>query len=100
MFSYLLKKKNEFNTYHTFVVQVKNRDKLKKYLYNLGIETAIHYPIPLHLQPASKFLGYKKGDFPVTEKQAKEILTLPINQYISSNQIEFICSSINKFYKN
>ncbi len=93
-------KKNEFNTYHTFVVQVKNRDKLKKYLYNLGIETAIHYPIPLHLQPASKFLGYKKGDFPVTEKQAKEILTLPINQYISSNQIEFICSSINKFYKN
>ena len=53
-------RKNEFNTYHTFVVQVRSRDKLKNFLLKKGISTSIHYPVPIHLQPASKFLGYKK----------------------------------------
>ena len=53
----------EFNTYHTFVVQVEKRDKLKKFLLNKNIQTSIHYPIPIHLQPASLKFGYKKGDF-------------------------------------
>lgn len=92
--------KKEFNTYHTFVVQLPKRDQLKKYLRKKGIETSIHYPIPIHLQPAAKKLNYKKGDFKVTEKQAKEILTLPINQYLNKNDIKKICSEINKFYEN
>ncbi len=91
--------KNEFNTYHTFVVQVRSRDKLKKYLLRNGINTSIHYPIPIHLQPAAKYLGYKKGDFKRTEEQAKQILTLPVNESLSSNQIKFICNKINKFFK-
>jgi dTDP-4-amino-4,6-dideoxygalactose transaminase len=54
----------EFNTFHTFVVQVDRRDELQEYLKSRGIKTAIHYPIPIHLQPAARELGHKKGDFP------------------------------------
>ena len=93
-------KTNEFNTYHTFVVQVPKRDELRKYLSNNKIETSIHYPIPIHLQPASKYLKYYKGDLPTTEKQAKKILTLPINQFITKMQIKKICKLINNFYEN
>jgi len=92
------KQKYEFNTYHTFVIQTEQRDELKEYLKNNGVETAIHYPIPIHLQPASIVFGYKKGDFPVVENQAKQILTLPINQNLDQTDIEIISSLINKFY--
>ena len=88
---------DEFNTYHTFVVQTKYRDELKEYLSKNEIDTAIHYPVPIHLQPAAKKLGYKVGDFPVTEKQSKEILTLPINQYLEKNDLERIISVVNQF---
>ena len=89
---------NQFNTYHTFVIQVKKRDQLKKYLLKNNVVTAIHYPIPIHLQPASKKFKHKKGDFVMTEKQSKQILTLPINQYLKKNEILRICNLINKFY--
>jgi dTDP-4-amino-4,6-dideoxygalactose transaminase len=90
---------DEFNTYHTFVLQTKYRNELKAYLSFKGIDTAIHYPVPIHLQPASEKLGYKAGDFPITEKQSKEILTLPINQYLTEVELEHIISSINQFQK-
>ena len=89
---------HEFNTYHTFVIQVNNRDKLKEYLQKNGINTSIHYPIPIHLQPAAKKLGFKKNDFPNTELQAKRILTLPIHQYLKLEQIKFISNKINSFF--
>ena len=89
--------KNEFNSYHTFVVQVENRDKLRKYLLANKIITSIHYPVPIHLQPAAKKLGYKKGDFPETEKQSKKILTLPIHQDLKKSDILRVCKIINKF---
>jgi dTDP-4-amino-4,6-dideoxygalactose transaminase len=88
----------EFNTYHTFVIQVDNRDKLKSYLIKKGICTAIHYPIPIHLQPAAKKLGYKKGDFERTEEQARRILTLPINQSLKKEEIIFIAKTVNSFF--
>ncbi len=87
----------EFNTYHTFVIQVSNRDQLKKKLEEVGIETGIHYPIPIHLQPAAQKLGYQLGGFPITEKQAGEILTLPVNQFLEPAQIEYIANTINSF---
>lgn len=90
--------KKEFNTYHTFVIQVKKRDHLKKFLKKYNIDTSIHYPIPIHLQPAAKKLGFKKGDFEKAEKQSKKILTLPINQYLKENEIRFISQKINQFY--
>jgi dTDP-4-amino-4,6-dideoxygalactose transaminase len=89
----------EFNTYHTYVIQVNNRDRLKKSLESEGIETAIHYPIPIHLQPAAQNLGYKLGDFPITEDQSNKILTLPVNQYLSSEDIAHVAERINYFMK-
>ena len=86
----------EFNTFHTFVIQVENRDLLKEKLAEVGIETGIHYPIPIHLQPASINLGYKKGDFEITENQASRILTLPVNQYLTNNEISEVANQVNK----
>lgn len=92
-------KKSEFNTYHTFVVQVDRRDELKKFLEKNGVGSAIHYPIPIHLQDCSKNLGYKKKSFPITENQSKRIISLPINQYLKEKEIIYISNLINKFYK-
>ena len=89
----------EFNSYHTFVIQTEKRDELLKYLSIKGIETAIHYPVPIHLQPASKFLGYKKGNFQKTESQSKKILTLPIHQFLTISEIKYICKNICEFFK-
>lgn len=94
-----IESKKEFNTYHTLVFQFRKRNKLKKYLEKKGIQTAIHYPIPIHLQPAAKFLNYKLGDLPQTEKQSRSILSLPINQYLKTKEIKYICETINKFYE-
>ena len=91
-------KEDEFNTYHTFVIQTERRDALKKYLFDNGIETAIHYPIPIHLQPASESLGHQEGAFPIAEKQSKQILTLPVNQSLEQADIEKIVSTINRFF--
>lgn len=91
-------KKEEFNTYHTFVIQVDRRDELKKFLLKKGVGSAIHYPIPIHLQKCSKGLGYSVGDFPITEKQSKKIISLPIHQYLNKKQILRISNLINSFY--
>ncbi|MDB0032217.1 DegT/DnrJ/EryC1/StrS family aminotransferase [Alphaproteobacteria bacterium] len=91
--------KGYFSTYHTFVIKVDKRDLLKNYLFKNGISTSIHYPIPIHLQKASRSLGYKKGDFPIAENQSKRILTLPINQHLSEKNIRYIANKINKFYE-
>jgi dTDP-4-amino-4,6-dideoxygalactose transaminase len=86
----------EYNTFHTFVIQVENRDLLKEKLAAVGIETGIHYPIPIHLQPASINLGYKLGDFKITENQATRILTLPVNQYLTDKEVTEIAHQVNK----
>jgi len=91
-------KDGEFNTYHTFVIQTNKRDELKEYLKDKNITTAIHYPIPIHFQPAASKLGYKKGDFPITEKQSKEILTLPIHQYLTRNDLKYVSDTVNMFF--
>ena len=89
----------EFNTYHTYVVQVENREQLTSYLKSNGVEAVIHYPVPLHLQPAAESLAYKVGAFPVAENQAKKILSLPIHQYLKADDIIYISNLINKFYE-
>ena len=93
-------KEYEFNTWHTFVIQTEKRNQLQKYLSEIGINTAVHYPVPIHLQPASKKLGYRYGDFPIVEKQAKSILTIPINQYLKSDEVKFISDKIDNFFKS
>lgn len=89
---------DQFNTYHTFVVQVNRRDELQQFLSKNGIGTAIHYPIPIHLQPAAKALGYKLGDFPRTEEQAARILTLPVHQLLKANDIDYVADKVNAFF--
>ena len=89
----------EFNTFHTFVVQAERRDALRDFLEGQGIQTAIHYPIPIHLQQAARDLGYAKGSLPVTESQADRILSLPIHQNLSSSEIERVAQAVNAFYK-
>lgn len=90
---------HEFNTFHMFVVQVDRRDELQVFLAEKGIETAVHYPTPLHLQPAAKDLGYEAGDFHVTEEQAGRILSLPIHQFLSDANIDHVAGAIREFYE-
>jgi dTDP-4-amino-4,6-dideoxygalactose transaminase len=93
-------REREFNTYHTFVIQVDRRDELQAFLQAQGVGTAIHYPVPIHLQPASAGLGTRAGDFPVTERQAGRILTLPINQTLSSDDIFYVADRVNEFFNS
>ena len=69
-------------------------------LFNNGIDSKIHYPIPIHLQEASKSLNHKIGDFPMTDKLTNEILSLPVYQELTDSQIEFVVQTIKKFFKN
>jgi len=88
----------EFNTFHTFVIQVDRRDALHEALTKAGIGTAIHYPVPIHLQPAAKSLGHALGDFPVCERQSERILSLPIHQHLSDDDIRYVAAAVNGFY--
>jgi len=88
----------EHPVYHTFVIQADHRDALRAHLTNSGIETVIHYPIPIHLQKAAEYLGYGLGSFPVTERQAERILSLPVYPEIKIEQLEYIVSSVHSFY--
>jgi dTDP-4-amino-4,6-dideoxygalactose transaminase len=83
--------------YHLYVVRVADREGHMAHLSAAGIGTGIHYPIPLHLQKAYESLGYKAGDFPVTEKIAKEIVSLPMFPQLKSEQQERVVGEICKF---
>ncbi len=85
--------------YHLYIIRTQRRDDLQKYLTENGINTGLHYPIPLHLQGAYTSRGFKKGDFPVTEKVASEILSLPMFPQLTSEQIEYVASKIKSFFE-
>jgi dTDP-4-amino-4,6-dideoxygalactose transaminase len=91
------------HVYHLFVIQVKGgqsqRDELARYLNENGISTGLHYPVPLHLQNCFKNLGYRKGDFPVTEQLAETGLSLPMFPELKSEQIKYISQKIKEFCK-
>lgn len=92
------------HVYHLYVIQVLNggskyRDELAKYLNDNGVSTGLHYPVPLHLQKCFNFLGYKKGDFPVTEQLAESGLSLPMFPELTDEQIEYVASKIKEFFK-
>ncbi len=84
--------------YHNFIIQFNKRDELQAYLLNNGIDTKIHYPIPIHLQEAAKNLGHKEGDFPIAEKQCKTILSLPIYPELTDDEIELIISTFKSYF--
>ncbi|RJR34099.1 MAG: DegT/DnrJ/EryC1/StrS family aminotransferase [Deltaproteobacteria bacterium] len=92
------RRSNFKQVYHTYVLRVRNRDRLYQFLLSKGVEAKIHYPIPLHLQKAAGYLGYKKGDFPQCEADCHTIITLPVHQHLQSSQIEFVIDCIRNFY--
>jgi dTDP-4-amino-4,6-dideoxygalactose transaminase len=85
------------HVYHLYVVRLRDRDKLQAYLQELGIATGIHYPIPIHLQEAFAHLGYHRGDFPVAEQCADQMLSLPMYPELTQGQIAFVASAVREF---
>ncbi len=85
-------------TYHTFVVMADERDALRAFLAERGVGSQIHYPVPIHLTNAARDLGYRAGDFPVTERQARHIVSLPVYESLSPDQHAYVCESIRAFY--
>jgi dTDP-4-amino-4,6-dideoxygalactose transaminase len=83
--------------YHLYVVRVQDREALQAHLAEAGIGTGIHYPIPLHLQKAYNHLGYKAGDFPVTERVASEIVSLPMYPQLQAGQQDHVTQKIKEF---
>ncbi|MDD2896318.1 MAG: DegT/DnrJ/EryC1/StrS family aminotransferase [Aliarcobacter sp.] len=77
-----------------YSVRVKSRDELQVKLKAVGIPTAVHYPMPLHLQECFQYLGYKKGDFPISEIISDEIMSLPMNPYVTEEEIQYICENL------
>jgi dTDP-4-amino-4,6-dideoxygalactose transaminase len=88
----------EMPVYHNFIVQTEYRDALMAYLEKKGIGTRIHYPIPIHLQRASKNLGYQLGSLPKTEAQVKKILSLPIYPELDDSEVAYVIETVNEFY--
>ncbi len=92
------RKGNRRYVYHLYMLMVNHRDNLLEYLLKNDIEAKVHYPIPLHLQEVARHFGYKEGDFPVAEAQAKSLLTLPVHQHLKHEQIEYMIETIHTFY--
>jgi len=82
------------HVYHVYAVRVPDRDEVMSILHERGIQTGIHYPVPIHLQPAYKTLGYQPGDFPVSERIATEFLSLPMFPELTSAQIDFVADAL------
>jgi len=85
--------------WHLFVIRTARRASLQAHLAAAGIGTGIHYPIPPHLSNAYRAAGWKRGDFPLAEQFADEVLSLPIGPHHTAEQIDFVCTAISDFYK-
>jgi dTDP-4-amino-4,6-dideoxygalactose transaminase len=90
--------KDEFSSYVMFITQCQKRDDLQKYLQKFNVQSLVYYGTPLHLQEASKKLGFKKGDYPKAEQYCEKVLALPHHQYLNKKQIEFVSGKIIDFY--
>ena len=86
------------HVYHLYIVRVKKRDEFLAYLNENDIEAKVHYPIPVHLQEAARHLGYKRGDFPVSENHANNSITLPAHQHLTDDEITYTIEMVRRFY--
>jgi dTDP-4-amino-4,6-dideoxygalactose transaminase len=87
------------SVYHLFAIRVSRRDDFRAHLSSHGVETAVHYPVPLHLQPACRHLGYGLGDFPVSERLAREVVSLPIHPFLRHDQVRYVADLAREFFK-
>lgn len=85
------------HVYHLFVIQCAEREELQKYLLDRGIKTQIHYPIPPHLAECYSRLGYSNGDLPITEKYSNEILSLPLYNGMTNEEVDYVTRIVNAF---
>lgn len=88
------------HVFHQYSILTDKRDELIEYLHKREIPTAIYYPVPLHLQEVFRYLGYKEGDFPVSEKVSREILSLPIFPELTDNEREYIAKTVIEYFKH
>lgn len=87
------------SVYHLYMGLFERRDELQAFLNSQGVDAKIHYPIPMHLQPAARDMGYKKGDFPVAESICDNCLSLPVHEYITQDQQDHVIQCVKEFYK-
>ncbi len=89
------------HVFHVYAIRVPaaKRDDLRQYLQERGIGTGVHYPVPIHLQEASAFLGYRQGDFPVTERIAGEVVSLPMYAELTDAQVDTVASAVTEFLR-
>lgn len=92
----LIRKGSE-HVWHLFIIQSEEREKLQNYLADNGIGTQIHYPIPPHLSKAYEYLGHKLGDYPMTEQYASNILSLPLFEGMTDDEVQYVINTINRF---
>ena len=85
--------------FHIYVIRAERREELKRHLVEHGVDAKVHYPIPMHLQPAASSFGYKSGDFPVCEEVTRSVLSLPVHEFITRVQQDKVVSLIREFYK-
>ena len=90
--------KNLKQVYHLYIVRAERRDELRRYLNENQIDAKIHYPIPMHLQPAAKQYGYSRGDFPVCEEVCDSVISFPVHEFIGNEEIKYIVSKVKEFY--
>ncbi len=94
----LERNKNLKEVFHIYSIKAKNRDKLVNFLKKKGIDAKIHYPKPMHFQPAYKIISLKKEKYPNSEKACKETFSLPVHEFIKKNDLDYMIDSIKKFY--
>ncbi|MBI5640748.1 MAG: DegT/DnrJ/EryC1/StrS family aminotransferase [Nitrospirae bacterium] len=85
--------------YYAYTIRTSYRDKLLRYLNEQGIETRINYPTPIHLMRGYQFLGYRKGDLPVTERLAGQILSLPMSPHLSKDDVSMVIHEVTTFFR-
>jgi aminotransferase EvaB len=84
--------------FHLYIVFAENRDLLLEYCIKNGIEAKVHYPVPIYRQPGLAYLGYKEGDFPVTDAHAKKIISFPCDQHLSHDEMDYVIKTVTDFY--
>jgi dTDP-4-amino-4,6-dideoxygalactose transaminase len=86
------------HVYNQFIIRCDRRDQLREFLTSRGIGTDVYYPLPLHLQRCFEYLGYREGDFPVSENLARTTLALPVFPELTADDIGRVCTAVDEFY--
>lgn len=93
-----IREKDIYQVYHLYQIFCQDRDALQKHLIARGVDAKVHYPVPMHLQPAAAHLGHSVGDFPTAERISASILSLPVHEFITREQQNFVIQQIRDFY--